>query len=286
MRLVFVHGMGQQGQSATDLRGAWWQSLSMTWDRIGLARPDVKPEMPYYGDLLDKLTRDVQSGDVVGRGAPENPLSPTEEAMIREFADAYEVDDAEVRSELGSEVVARGPANWEWVQALGRILERRIPLFRTIGVSLIVQVDGYLNRPHIRQAVDEIVEPFFEPGSVVIVSHSLGTIVSYCLLRRTEVPDVPLLVTLGSPLGINAVKDCIRPPKLARPSGVDHWLNGADERDFVALYASLDSDTFCAGIENIIDIHNRQEDAHSIIDYLSDARVARAIHRALTSHGG
>lgn len=286
MRLVFVHGMRQERHPAANLLHAWRKSLNDTWDRLGLARPDIEPEMPYFGDVLDQLTREIHGDGVVSRGAPGTAMSQTEEAMIREFADAYNVDDAEVRAELGSEVVARGPANWEWVQAMGRVLERRIPLFRSIGVSFVVQVDAYLNRPHIMQAVDDIVAPFFKLGPVVIVSHSLGTIVSYRLLRQTNQADVPLFVTLGSPLGINAVKDCIRPPKLAQPSQVGHWLNGVDARDFVALYKKLNAKTFCAGIENITDIHNRQEDAHSIIDYLADARVSRAIHGALISQGG
>jgi hypothetical protein len=285
MRLVFVHGMRQESHSVTDLLRAWWESLHDAWNSLGLEAPDTDPEMPYYGDVLDQLTREMH-GDVIGRGAPGPVLSRTQEAIIREFADVYNIEDAEVRAELGSEVVARGPANWEWVQAIGRLLERRIPLFRKIGVSLVVQVDAYLNRPHIMQAVDDVVAPFFKSGPVVIVSHSLGTIVSYRLLRRSNFADVPLLVTLGSPLGINAVKDCIRPPKLAQPARVAHWLNGVDKRDFVALYASLDADTFCAGIENVTNIHNRREDAHSIIDYLADARVARAIHGALTLQGG
>jgi len=71
-----------------------------------------------------------------------------------------------------------------------------------------------------------------------------------------------------------------------KPAQVDHWLNGVDERDFVALYATLDASTFCAGIENVTDIHNREEDAHSIVDYLADERVARAIHEVLNSEGG
>jgi len=287
MRLVLVHGMRQEGHPATDLLNAWRNSLYTTWDRIGLKRPDIEAEMPYYGDALDQLTREIHAGgDTVGRGAPDPTLSPTEEEMLREFADAYEVEDADVRRELGSEVIARGPANWEWVQGIGRVLEQRIPLFRKIGVSLVVQVDAYLNRPHIRQTVDEIVEPFFNRGPVVVVSHSLGTIVSYRLLRQSNSADVPLFVTLGSPLGINAVKDRIRPPKLALPAQVGHWMNGADPRDFVALYETLDANTFCAGVENVTDIHNSEDDAHSIFEYLADTRIAHAIHGALTSQGG
>ena len=287
MRLVFVHGMRQEGHLVTDLLKAWRDSLYGTWQRLGLAKPDLEPEMPFYGDVLDRLTREIH-GEVtaVGRGAPGVALSQTEEAMIREFAGAFGIADADVRAELGAEVIARGPANWEWVQAMGRVLEQRVPLFRKIGLSLVVQVDAYLNRPHIRQAVDEIVAPFLKRGPLVLVSHSLGTIVSYLLLRQTNVAKVPLLVTLGSPLGINAVKDCMKPPKLVKPAQVDHWLNGVDERDFVALYATLDASTFCAGIENVTDIHNREEDAHSIVDYLADERVARAIHEVLNSEGG
>ena len=282
MRLVFIHGMRQEGLLTADLLGAWQDSLYDKWDQLGLERPDVEPEMPYYGDVLDQLTRGLQDGgQVIGRGGPGGGPSRTQEAMIREFAEANGISDTEVRAELGREVVARGPANWEWVQAIGRVLEKRVPLFRKIGVSLIVQVDAYLNRPHVTQAVDEVVAPFLERGPVVVVSHSLGTIVAFRLLRNANVGAVPLLVTLGSPLGINAVKDRIRPPKLARPSQVAHWLNGVDQRDFVALYAKLDGSSFCAGIENIDDIHNRHEDAHSIIDYLADERIASAIHRAL-----
>lgn len=284
MRLVFIHGMRQEGLVISDLLRAWRDSLYGKWDQLGLERPNIEPEMPYYGDVLDQLTRELHGGGlVIGRGGPGGDPSPTEEAMIREFAAANGISDAEVRAELGSEVVAKGAANWEWVQAIGRVLEKRVPLFRKFGVSLVVQVDAYLNRPHVTTAIDDIVAPYLKAGPVVVVSHSLGTIVAYRLLRKANDGAVPLLVTLGSPLGINAVHDCIRPPKLAQPSQVGRWLNGTDARDFVALYAKLDDSTFCGGIENIDDIHNRQEDAHSIIDYLADERVARAIHRALTT---
>jgi hypothetical protein len=283
-RLVFVHGMRQEGRPTDALLTSWKDSLYGTWESLGLTKPAVTPEMPYFGDVLDRLTRELHGGgNVIGRGGLGGTPSPVEEEMIREFAAAYGVEDAEVRAELGSEVVSRGPANWEWVQAVGRVLERRVPLFRKIGVSLVVQVDAYLNRPHITEAVDDIVAPLFKPGPVVIVSHSLGTIVSYRLLRRTNFAQVPLFVTLGSPLGINAVKDRISPPKLARPVQVGHWLNGTDGRDFVALYSRLDAQTFCTGIENVADIRNRHEDAHSIIDYLKDRRIAQAIHTALTA---
>lgn len=286
MRLVFVHGMRQEGRGAEKLRIAWRDSLFGRWDELGLANPGIEPVMPYYGDRLDQLTRALRAdGAVRTRGGASRVVGPTEEAMLRELKDVHHISDAEVRTELGTEVVARGPANWEWVQGIARLLETRVPGFRRLGVALVVQVDAYLNRPHVTAEVDAIVKPAFSPGPVVIVSHSLGTVVSYRLLSLAPDAEVPLFVTLGSPLGLNAVKDCIRPPKLALPARVKRWLNGCDPRDFVSLYAALDDQTFCAGIENIVDIGNRDEDAHAILDYLRDERVARAIYGALVGAG-
>ena len=125
-----------------------------------------------------------------------------------------------------------------------------MPALRRLGLSFVRQVDAYLTRPHIRAAVDDIVRPSLSRGPAIIVAHSLGTIVAYNLLRATgQDGRFPLLVTVGSPLGIGAVKDKIMPPRpLMRPTSVSSWLNATDERDYVALYARLDRDTFADGI--------------------------------------
>ncbi|MGO4519017.1 hypothetical protein AB4076_00255 [Dyella sp. 2RAF44] len=284
MRLVFVHGMRQENRQAKELLSDWRNALYGTWERLELAFPPVEPEMPYYGDTLDHLTREARhGGGGVSRGSDEVPFSPAEVELLREYAYSKGISDADIRTELGVEAVNRGVFNWESAQAIGRLLDRRIPLFRNIGLSLVSQVGCFLTKPHIRQAVDDIVAPYFESGPMVVVSHSLGTIVSYLLLRQSDAPSVPLFVTLGSPLGMNTVKTRIMPPKIVRPKQVGRWLNGTDNRDFVALYEKLDKDTFCNGIDNIIDIHNGDEDPHSIVDYLSDVRIAKAIHGGLST---
>jgi hypothetical protein len=152
-----------------------------------------------------------------------------------------------------------------------------------IMTTIMTIIDAYLTRPHIRGAVDAIVRPALLRGPAVVVAHSLGTLVSFRVLRAAGAQaSVPLFVTLGSPLAINAVKRHLRPPALAMPTGVGKWLNGTDERDYVALYSRLDRDSFAEGIENLSDIHNRQDDAHAIADYLADRFVAERIHAALT----
>ena len=285
MRLVFVHGMRQEHKVAAKLRDEWEKALTDVWRGAGLVVPRYELEMPFYGDVLHKLTEEVRGkvSPLVARGdGGASPFTPLEEQLIREMAAKEGVTDQEVREEVGQEVVARGPANWEWVQGFARVLEHKVPGLGGLGLSFVRQVDAYLTRPHIQQAVDEIVGPCLMRGPAVIVAHSLGTIVSYRLLRKAgNTAQVPLYVTLGCPLAIKTVKQYLRPPALQIPLGVAKWLNGTDERDYVALYARLDRDSFAEGIENVSDIHNSERDAHSIVDYLTDSTVSSRINAVL-----
>jgi hypothetical protein len=286
MQLVFVHGMRQEHKVAAVLKNEWEKALASAWNAAGLTAPLYSLEMPFYGDVLNDLVEEVRgkkSAAIVGRGDAEpGTFTSLEEDIIREMAAKEGITDLEVRGELSQEVVARGPANWEWVQGLARVLERKVPGLSGLGLGWVRQVDGYLTRPHIQQAVDGIVEPSLLRGRTVVVAHSLGTIVAYRLLRKAgNAANIPLFVTVGSPLAIATVKQHIRPPSLQRPLGVTNWLNGTDERDYVALYSRLDRNSFAEGIENLSDIHNPQSDAHSIVDYLTDAMIAQRIHSAL-----
>ena len=127
MRLVFVHGMRQERKDPVALRQEWEDALNAAWAKAGLARPNYTLEMPFYGDVLNDLTEAVRGPtDAVvkrGEGGP-GLFTPDEEALILEIKRHENISDAEVNAELGQEVVARGPANWEWVQAIGRVLER------------------------------------------------------------------------------------------------------------------------------------------------------------------
>ncbi|MBZ9603346.1 hypothetical protein [Phyllobacterium chamaecytisi] len=280
MRLVFVHGMRQEGLDPEILKAVWTRALTDKWSELGLAPLPLSPEMPFYGDVLDQLT--TQTGDLVGvrlRGG--EGTSEEQGKILREMASRFGIDEAHVREEVGAEIVARGPLNWEYSQALIRLLDKRLPAFGRYGLKFVVQVDAYLRRPHITGAVDKIVQPYLEGEPYVIVAHSLGSVVAYRLLANLAGPPVPLFITLGSPLAFGVVKENIVPPKLSKPNQVESWINATDDRDYVATYASLDSKTFCEGIENWTDIRNRNEDPHHIGDYLSNENVARAIHAAL-----
>jgi hypothetical protein len=128
----------------------------------------------------------------------------------------------------------------------------------------------------------------------VVVSHSLGTVVAYTLLQReggTHNWNVPLFVTVGSPLAVNAIRNLA--PGVGEvggnrtPACVTAWFNAMDGRDVVSLYP-LDVEHFPLTppdrpIENKTDVDNPTDNRHGISGYLGDPVVAKRIYDAV--HG-
>lgn len=97
-----------------------------------------------------------------------------------------------------------------------------------------------------RRLRDRIVE--HDGERIMIVAHSMGTIIAYDVLRALG-KDHPRLivdhfVTLGSPLGLPHVKHkiALENPLVRTPSIVQKWSNFADKRDPVAFDTHLSGD--------------------------------------------
>jgi hypothetical protein len=105
MRLVFVHGMRQEGQNPAALKTRWETALTMAWEKLGLPARRYDSEMPFYGDVLEKLTADVRGGasNVVARGGMgPQAFTPLEESLIRGMAQKAGISVA-LRFRLGME---------------------------------------------------------------------------------------------------------------------------------------------------------------------------------------
>lgn len=98
-------------------------------------------------------------------------------------------------------------------------------------------------RGHLRQAILDN-----RDKRLMVVAHSMGTIIAYDVLRELGNEDANLsiehFVTMGSPLGLPHVKHkIIEENRLVRtPSIVKKWTNLADRRDPVALDIHLRDD--------------------------------------------
>ncbi len=104
---------------------------------------------------------------------------------------------------------------------------------------------------------------------------------AYEVLREHVGNSVPRLVTVGSPLGIRAIRDQLATP-LSMPAGVRDWYNAFDDRDVVALYP-LNAGNFNIRppVKNYPFVNNHTDNRHGIAGYLDDADVAFQIDAAL-----
>jgi hypothetical protein len=151
----------------------------------------------------------------------------------------------------------------------------------TIGL-IFRDVAAYLSHPEVRDAIlSAVMETLPSSGRTVLVSHSLGTVVAMDLLTRLDTSiDVPHLVTVGSPLGMDAVYDRLLVGGPRRPARVSTWLNAWCPADAVAIGCPL-IPTWGQDLTEIVTDNNKDR-AHSIEEYLGNPTVARSIKAALT----
>jgi hypothetical protein len=317
MPVTARRGPGEETTFVARKRQAWLAGLAKGLVLAGLPAVDERHvHFPYYGnDFVDAIAAHDRAGgmrpdlalepgaELAADGAAGGPSST--DALILEAAAelGYAPDRDAVAGEVDDEL---GPA-WEGYRTgaeinLGPILRPRLLrsalqyVARKTGASELVierflsDVAYYLDVPAVRDLVlgivgDEVRKAADQHGSVVVVAHSLGSVVGYDLFDALagEV-DVRLLVTSGAPLGLPVVKGALRPTGVrdrgapAAKDGPVPWLNAYDVQDFVCLVHPLRGHYGDAARDERT--HN-PSDPHSIQDYLSDPDVARPIGRAL-----
>ncbi|WP_139122926.1 hypothetical protein [Cellulosimicrobium cellulans] len=330
-RLVLLHGRDNAGLDAEELERTWLAVLRAGLDAAGTPRDlaDDDASFVFYGDALAALTgradvvppvtvhavpgsRDADGAD----GADGRPLDLPEDELAflvevaREVLHGAGVDDAQVRREADGAVAAQGLGVdlgdlGGWANALLSALDRHVPgLSGAVLLLLVRDVWAYVNEPAVRRAVDEAVVaamPTDEPA--VVVAHSLGSVVAYAVLRDHDRDvtgrggarwDVPLLLTLGSPLAVRAVRDVLaaRAP-LRVPGAVRRWVAARDLRDALALHdlgpSAFPLEPGSPPIEDLV-VDNRAPGHHAaavLLDgrtpagYLAVPEVAHAVGTAL-----
>lgn len=168
----------------------------------------------------------------------------------------------------------------------------RRPLTQWITRRFLTDVAAYFYDQEARDAIQDRLSSILVEGGgpYVIVSHSLGTVITYEVLRRTTAIGfkVPLWVTLGSPLGIKEVHDIIHKvtpnePKPSAPKAVMRWCNFADRLDPVAMDQKLANDfTKTPPIEdktivNLDTLKIRGFNPHSALGYMGHPDVQKVV---------
>lgn len=279
-RITAVHGIGQQYLGADVLESEWLPSLRSGLRLVNanlLEADDLC--CVFYGDLFRPK----------GFKAPAQPYEPGDVSpnFEQELLEAWWLEAARTDPRVpGSEVSikARSP------QSVQRALQAltRSKFFADIALRTMIgdlkQVSAYFLNEEVRRDIQERVTKAIGPDTLVLIGHSLGSIIAYeALCAHPEWP-VRAFVTLGSPLGIrNLVFERLRPfPLNGRgvwPGKVQQWINVADVGDVVALVKELHG-PFGEQVQDRL--VNNGATAHDVKPYLTAKETGAAILAGLT----
>jgi hypothetical protein len=140
-------------------------------------------------------------------------------------------------------------------------------------------VRRYFAEPDRRAAVLDRLARKITPDTRILIGHSFGSVIAYEALRAHPEWPVRMLITLGSPLGIQALitsRLCpVSQGSASRwPGPIDRWVNVSDPRDIFSVTPALDP-MFGPGVED----HSVNNGArpHDLIRYLAAEVTGRAI---------
>ncbi|MFM0003927.1 hypothetical protein PQR57_23240 [Paraburkholderia dipogonis] len=305
--IVLVHGIDQQQQTADSLENIWIPALAggvriagfedvadLIADQSGARR--LKTKMAFYGNLF--LKKD-QQGDDPGE------FSDAEAAFAEQLAlewltnaanrakDPKTFDSANrelrVVASLLEEEQGTGSAARTAINSLAKIR-----WFAPVAMSIaeryvrksLAQVTRYFLDSAIREAAVGEVIKLIGPETKVVVSHSLGSVVAYEAIQMSS-HGLPLLITLGSPLGLQTIiYQRLHPQPPTYPVNLKRWVNVADREDFIAAEPNLKGmfgRTVPEGavFEDDYTVDNGAE-PHRSGFYLGKAEVGRAVGQTLS----
>ena len=115
-----------------------------------------------------------------------------------------------------------------------------------VGLPLVfAQANNYLKTPQIRaQVLNHILSALPSSGKLIIVGHSLGSVIAADLLRHLPAwLEVAGMVTIGSPLAnrnfdVDRLRETLREP----PTNVAWWMNFWNPNDPVAARRGVSSE--------------------------------------------
>ncbi len=275
--LVLLHGRSQSGEDLPGVRAHWAGGLARGLAAAGLPPIDARDaSFPFYGAALTGAlgsAREVVLSDAAPGARPDAaPVRDAYTAVLEEAARATGMpasEPAEGSRESGALDLVQRALSW---------LAGRSALDEAVIATVFRDVAAYLTDERVRKVVLDVVLDELPPdGDLVLVAHSLGTVVAMDVLQNLPDRHVPLLVTAGSPLGLDAVHTELLAPVLRRPANVARWVNAWAVPDAVAIGCPLGDDW-----SGVLDVRtaNPRSGAHDIAEYLADARVAGEIGAA------
>ncbi|HCG6061837.1 TPA: hypothetical protein NJ098_000420 [Vibrio parahaemolyticus] len=303
-KIIFIHGRAQKPDKPS-LEKLWYEAIEHGLQRdfgstnsIKLFR-DVDKHFVYYGDLsnilLEKPTEDPKSRF--------EALSTLKEYSAKSFN--------KVTYQRVSKAGFLAEALADTFSAVLGKLKLAEPLITAVAPDMV----HYWNEEtyygsDLRDRLSKALKDAFDNGDqIMLVSHSLGTMISYDSLwklshygeYRHQYGDkmkIDLFVTLGSPLGDENVKERLKGSSLKGekkyPLNIHQWCNIAAEDDYISHDSKIKNDykemmklgLIPGGMSDIqpvynLCVRNGKSNPHSSIGYLINPKFTALIHEWL-----
>lgn len=260
--VVLVHGVGGPSPEAR-----WLEPLNRRLAELGfpsLSEPDHTIRTPDYSRLFDTQVR---------VGPADTYVKPDERDL------AYQKRDYALRQkELERRVrpVAESSDVFGFNMVPGAVGN---PLADAVEFFAFNRVREFMERPSVRPAIwSRVLKELPAEGSVIIIAHSLGSVVVAGLLRKLPPGvSVELLVTIGSPLYFDRYRSHLSSLNANFPySQVRRWVN---------VFSPWDGVTGGRGIARklpqALDVCAHINGDHDLSAYMSHPSVAMAVGCAL-----
>ncbi len=274
MKLIFVHGAGSRGTSPEAARSEWIGALiagGVDPAKISAAQPT----MAYYADLFD---------DEVGKS---DSARLSDFAYIKmKFLLEASIGASIARLQLvGRQIEEAGNAvqpvfvDRSYTALSAGLAPEKLDQFR----DAIDDVYEYLTQPDLRLQIDHRVGSALIDGPMIIVGHSLGTVVAYRLLRDRMGHDALTnckFISLGTPLRLVKQFDLLD-GEYVYPQPLASWLNVYHEADPISLFQGI---PIPVGTEGHLTQVRRQDitfDPHKVTGYLRSQAVTALLKSIL-----
>lgn len=259
--LLFLHGVG-----AGDPDAKWRVRLSESLVRVGY------PDLDAVRVIAPRYAHALKGADEVESLPPLTSKQPSGEAA-RKNRREFERRMGAIEFRLGSQDRGGGFVGGDAL--VDAAVD--VPYF-------FKQARNYLTDPGIRaQVLNRILGKLPDAGRIVIVGHSLGSVIAADLLRRLPAGiEVVGMVTVGSPLasatfGVDKLRELLRQP----PANLGWWVSFWDWHDPVAARRGVSS-----AFPWMIDFRVKTRKvgpgaAHQAVEYFAHDVVAEAVGFAL-----
>jgi len=273
-KIIFIHGRLMK-PSEEDLRALWFDAVSHGLRRdFGKAALEkfaaIEKSFVYYGDLSNEILSEA-SGKVI----PVNTDSRL--ASLEKLKNYRKSDFNKVNYNRLAKLGFVKEALADLFSGVLSVVRAGTPLISAMAPDMVDYWDqeGFFGKEVHARLTDVLKEAFDNDKEIMLVAHSLGTVICYDNLWHFTHGDeyrhdygarkkVDLFVTLGSPLGDENAKQNLRGKEgrgsLRYPHNIRRWINFSAEDDYVSHDRVLNDDfhaMYQDGLleEPIIDIH-------------------------------